>query len=119
MFQFIVIDIFMIAVGVVLYLIVRALPRIDEGHGPHFKTTVLEHWLTSEMPERIDRVLNSFLGKFIRRTKIVLMKVDNVLTNRLKKIKTEVGNGTPQKGFGEIVENKTETDNTTRAEEER
>ena len=111
MFQFIVIIIFMFALGTTLYLVVRALPRIDERRAAHSPTTMLERWITSEMPEKIDRTVNAFFGKFIRRLKIVLMRIDNVLTERLKKIKTEEGNGAASKGFGGIVENKEEKDN--------
>ena len=100
MFQFVVTNILMVSLGIVLYLVARALPRVDESiptHGP------LGRWVTSEIPERVDLALNSFLGKFLRRMKLFLLKIDNILTERIKKIKTENGNGKAKIDFNDIT----------------
>ena len=100
MFQFIITNILMVSLGIVLYLVARALPRVDETvpvHGP------LGRWVTSEIPERVDVALNSFLGKFLRRTKVFLLKIDYLLTERIKKTKTENGNGKAKIDFNDIT----------------
>ncbi len=88
MFQFIVTNILMVSLGTVLYLAVRTLPRIEEAASPE-KRGFLERWVTSEMPEKIDVILNSFLLKFLRRMRVAVMKLDNTLTGQLKKIQPE------------------------------
>lgn len=101
MFQFVVTNILMVSLGIVLYLVARALPRVDEtsrpAHGP------LGRWITSEIPERVDTALNNFLGKFLRRTKVFLLKIDNMLTEHIKKTKTENGSGKARIDFNDIT----------------
>ena len=91
MLQFIVTNIFLLSLGVILYVAVRTLPRIDENAMPE-KKGAWERWLASGVPEKIDRVLNGFLFKALRRLKVFLLKADNAVNTRLQKIKPE-GNG--------------------------
>ena len=87
LFQFIVTNIFLISVGTLIYLVVRTLPRIDE-HGPaEKKASLLERWMASEVPEKIDETVNTYTGKILRKVKVVLLKVDNVISKRLQKIR--------------------------------
>lgn len=112
MFQFVVINILMISVGVVLYLMIRALPRIDGEEDIPSRANILERWITSEIPEKVDVLLNNFLGKFFRRLKIALLKIDNYITKRMEKIKgVQAPNGKRSINFKQIVENKTEKEN--------
>jgi hypothetical protein len=85
--EFIFTIILMICVGIVLYLTVQALPRIEET--PADQKGFLERWAHSEMPEKIDAAVNNFLLKFLRRTKIFVLKLDNALAKHLQKIKPE------------------------------
>ena len=87
MLQFITTNILMVSLGVILYVVVRTLPRVDEN-APEQKSA-FEKWLTSEVPEKIDKALNGFLVKFLKKTKIFLMKADNTVTAQLKKVKPE------------------------------
>jgi hypothetical protein len=48
--------------------------------------------VTSDIPNQLDAITNVFLGKVFRRLKIHLMRFDNYLTERLKKMNPE-GNG--------------------------
>src|SRR2546425_1186605 len=88
MFQFIVTNILMVSFGTVLYLVVRTLPRIEETGEPE-KRGLLERWVTSEMPEKVDITLKNFLIKFLRRFRVVVLKLDNSVTKHLKKIQPE------------------------------
>ena len=85
--EFIFTIILMICLGTVLYLTVQALPRIEET--PSDQKGFLERWAHSEMPEKIDAAFNNFLLKFLRRTKVFILKLDNVLAKHLQKIKPE------------------------------
>ena len=109
MLQFVIVNIVMISAGVILYLVIRALPRIDEEEAPSRKANFLDRWAASELPEKFDVILNSFLEKILRRVKIFLLKIDNTLSGRLKKIKTE--NGKKESlidGFKKLSEDKRE-----------
>jgi hypothetical protein len=94
MLQFILTNVFLISLGGTLYMCVRTLPRIEGSARRTDKRTVFERWVMSEIPHKIDLALNATMGKFFRKTKVVLMRIDNYLTERLKKIHTGVnGNG--------------------------
>jgi len=105
MFQFIVTDLFMLSLGAILYLMVRALPRIAEE--PE-KKSFLDRWAHSEIPEKVDVALNGFLFKFLRRVKIFILKLDNALSRELHKIKPVDGAVKPNIDFKEIVEQRKE-----------
>jgi hypothetical protein len=77
--------ILMICLGIVLYLTVQALPRIEEV--PSDEKGFLERWAHSEMPEKIDAAFNNFLLKFLRKTKVLVLKFDNTLAKHLQKIR--------------------------------
>jgi len=85
--EFIFTIILMVCLGTVLYLTVQALPRIEEV--PSDEKGFLERWAHSEVPEKIDAAFNNFLAKFLRRTKVLILKLDNTLAKHLQKIKPE------------------------------
>jgi hypothetical protein len=105
MFQFIVTDLFMLSLGAILYLMVRALPRIAEE--PERKG-LLDRWAHSELPEKVDVAVNSFLFKFLRRVKIFVLKLDNTLSRELHKIKPVNDTAKSNIDFKEIAEQKKE-----------
>lgn len=84
MLSFIFSTILMLSLGSILYLAARTLPRVEEE--PRAKPNLLDRWAASELPEKIDTMFNAYLVKFLRKTKVLLLKVDNSLTDRLKKI---------------------------------
>ncbi len=94
MFQFIVTNIFMVSCGVLLYFVIRTLPRIEPDNGVPDTKGFFERLIVSRIPERVDGAVNNFLFKFLRKTKVVLLKVDNVVGKQIKRIQPEVsGNG--------------------------
>lgn len=86
--EFIFTLILMICLGIVLYLTVQALPRIEEAPAAD-QRGFLERWAHSEMPEKIDAAFNNFLLKFLRKIKVLVLKFDNALAKHLQKIKPE------------------------------
>lgn len=105
MISFIFTTLLMISLGTVLYLMVRALPRVAEetaADGSDRKT-LLDRWAHSELPEKIDRAMNGFLFKFFRKTRVTVLKLDNALGNRLKKMKPEDGAAKSAIDFKEIA----------------
>ncbi len=88
MLQFIVTNIFLISLGVILYVAVRTLPRLDPATPPDHKGA-WEKWLASGVPEKIDKFLNGFLVKILRRLKVLLLRADNAVSTQLKKVKPD------------------------------
>ena len=88
MLEFAFVTALMICLSAVLYLMVRALPRIAEDPAGESKG-MLDRWAHSEIPEKIDIFLNSFLFKFLRKIKVVVLKLDNNLGSHLQKMKAK------------------------------
>ncbi len=104
MAQFIITDIIMLSLGAMLYLAVRALPRIEEDTAATRGHTLVDRLLHSEIPHKIDAVVNSYSGKFFRKLKVLLMKFDNYLTHRIKKMNTHMnGTGKPKIDFKDVT----------------
>lgn len=86
--MFIFTTVLMVALSAVLYLMVRALPRIVEEPAPE-KRGLLDRWAHSQIPEKVDLALNGYLLKLLRRFKVSLLKIDNALSHHLQKVKPE------------------------------
>jgi hypothetical protein len=104
---FIFILLLMFSLSGVLYLMVRALPRIapesmDEAGGRH---GLLDRWAHSEIPEKIDAWFNGFLLKFLRKFKVATLKLDNSISGHLRKIHKQKIEKKPI-DFSDIVEAK-------------
>jgi len=87
MVEFVFVIVLMFCLSAVLYLMVRALPRIaPEANEPQ---GLLDRWAHSDIPERIDIALNGFLFKFLRKIKVAILKLDNNLGNHLQQMKAK------------------------------
>jgi hypothetical protein len=76
----------MLSLSVILYLVARTLPRIDDREAgiPSLKT----HWLVVYL-ERFDKRFKFYLEKTLRRSGIIVLKLDNVINRKLNKLKKE------------------------------
>jgi len=72
------------SLGAVVIILGRALPRIeDESVISRSRRGYFER-ISKKIPfERIDEAINVFLHKALRKIKIVLMKADNVVSEKL------------------------------------
>jgi hypothetical protein len=100
---FIFVLILMFSLSGVLYLMVRALPRVAEVEGESGgsgagaagiaavpgRRGLLDRWAHSELPERIDGAFNTWFLKFLRKFKVFTLKLDNAITKHLHKIHSE------------------------------
>ena len=84
MAEFIFVTVLMICFSTVLYLMVRALPRVEESSSE--KRGFFDRWAHSELPEKFDTAMNGFMLKFLRKVKVVILKLDNTLSRHLQKI---------------------------------
>lgn len=86
MFKFILNILIMVSLGVILYLVARTLPRIDDRDAgiPTLKT----HWFVVYL-ERFDKKFRYYLEKTLRRSGIIVLKLDNVINKKLSSLKKE------------------------------
>jgi len=105
MLEFAFTSILMVSLSAVLYLAARALPRIAEepqaeGDG---RRGFLDRWAHSQIPEKVDMAFNGFMLKFLRRVKVFILKLDNLLSRHLQKVKPEDTSKKPNIDFKEIA----------------
>lgn len=87
MYDFLLQTSFFVSLGIVIYLLARAVPRVHESgdvvHAPGRFDRLL-----SKLPlQKIDARLNVFLEKFLRRAKVILMKFDNSINYHLGRLR--------------------------------
>ena len=93
----------MVSLSAVLYLVVRALPRIAEEPSVKQGGGLADSWKRSEIPEKIDAAMNGFLLKFLRKVRVALLKIDNALSRHLQKVRPEENGKKPSIDFREIA----------------
>lgn len=99
----------MLSLGTIFFMLVRSLPRIQEGEEKKEKKSLFEKWLVSELPEKADLLMSNLLVKWLRKIRIFILKLDNILGNHLSKINPHTGKSrTNGGGFADIVEDKEE-----------
>lgn len=94
----------MLCLGAMLYLMVRALPRVEEVPAGEAKVpkNILERWAHSELPEKIDAAFSAFMLKFLRRVKIIVLRIDNAIAKSLRKIQPQENRANTNIDFKEI-----------------
>lgn len=89
--------ILMTSLGIMVYLIARAVPRINDiekiDNGYYSK---IDNFISFLKVEKIDVFFSVILEKVLRKLKFYLMKWDNILTSHIKKIKKENGDNEKQ-----------------------
>jgi len=103
MLEFVFVSILMVSFSAVLYLMARALPRIVEEPQLEEPRSFLDRWAHSQIPEKVDVALNGFLLKFLRKLKVFVLKLDNMLSRHLQKVKPETESKKPAIDFKEIA----------------
>ena len=74
------------SLGLIIYLFARAVPRVGEAEAP--RGSGFFDKLMAKLPmAKIDKSLDSFFAKFLRKLRVVIMKLDNFINHRLGKLK--------------------------------
>ena len=102
MIEFIFTILLMFSLSFLLYLMVRALPRMAEEPTVGDNKNLLDRWAHSDIPEKIDATFNGFLLKFLSRTKIMVLKMDNTLGKQLRRMRTEKTDQKQVRDFNDI-----------------
>ncbi len=104
----------MLSLGTIIYLIARATPRVGDVEESFRKETFHEKLdkLIARIPfDKMDVFFSVWLEKTMRKTKLLLMKWDNALTEHLKKVR-KMGSASASEEkkniFASLEENKEE-----------
>jgi hypothetical protein len=88
------------SLGLIIYLLARAVPRVSDAAAPAKSVNFFEKLMAKLPMAKIDESINSFLAKFLRKSKVVIMKVDNFINHRLGKL-TRKNGSSEKKGDGD------------------
>ena len=110
MYNFILQITIMLSLAVMIYLAARVVPRVSEMPTPTNQKNHVDQLVKKIPLDKIDFFLNSLVAKFLRKSKIFVLKLDNLISNSLNKFKTTNENGKDalkrdilnDKGGGEI-----------------
>lgn len=86
-FKFILEIIIFLALGAVVYFLARALPRVNNVDFQRSASSRIS-WMMPYL-EKTDKWLQIFLERFLRRLKILVMRLDNWVSQRLAGFKKE------------------------------
>lgn len=87
MIRFILVNVLLISFGGILYIVARTLPRLEEeSQKKEEKLNLLEKFIISDLSYKIDAIFYFYIVKILRILKVLVLRLDNYLTNKLKKI---------------------------------
>ncbi len=106
-----VIEMVMVAsLAAVLYIAARVLPRVNEAEVDSVVPHIVVVRLTGYF-ERFDEWFAFISEKFLRRVRVILLKLDNVVSKKLSRFKKETGVpqgipdiSKPEENFGKDLE---------------
>jgi hypothetical protein len=77
-----------VSLGVVIFVLTRAVPRIGEiSPGGNRALDQIDQLIAKIPLDKADAMLNSFLGKILRRIRLVIMRVDNFVNEKITRLK--------------------------------
>jgi len=74
------------SLGVIIYLIAKTIPRIDDT--PPKELVFREHWVIQKI-ERLDKKIKASSEKFLRRLGIILLRWENKINKKVTRLKEE------------------------------
>lgn len=87
MYNFVLQMVMMLSLGTMVYLAARALPRVGERVVPSSPAQYVDKLVKKIPVEKLDLFLSAVLEKMLRKSKILILKVDNRVTFYLNKFK--------------------------------
>ena len=100
LYSFIFETIIFLGIGVVIFILARALPRIEDETAPRVSQKNKLVSVVQNIPlDKIDGVIKLAVHKTLRKTKIIISKADNLVTEKMKVVrpnpKKKDGTGLP------------------------
>ena len=95
--------------GLIVYLFARALPRVtDEATAPPSKLWLRVEDYFRKLPlQKIDAALSGVIEKFLRKARVVVMKLENAVNAGIHKVRNgKNGSASEDKSSGDLFEKK-------------
>ncbi len=93
MYNFILQTIVMLGMAAIIYLFARAMPRVSESSVQSKGGDYIEELLNKIPFEKADAFVSMLIEKALRNLKVVILKLDNLVTKHLRNLKPTVGLG--------------------------
>ena len=90
MYDFLLQTIFFVSLGVVVYMLARAVPRVSESGEVMHVEGRLDRLLARLPLHKIDDRLNALFEKILRTLKVWIMKSENVVDDRMDRLKAHL-----------------------------
>ncbi len=74
------------SLGFIIYLMARALPRVENNPQPPRGPNFFEKLIAKVPMSRLDNDINGFLARLLRKFRVVTLKLDNFINDRLGKL---------------------------------
>lgn len=72
-----------------VYMFIRALPRVADKSEPPTVYDYFDTWIAKFPLHHLDNRLNALLFKFLKRVRVVVMRIDNYLIRHLQQVQKE------------------------------
>ena len=79
------------SLGIVVYLFARGVARAGETASVTHRVGFFDRLLSRLPLEKVDEALNVFSEKFLRRTRVFILRADNWVNSMLSKVKRQNG----------------------------
>lgn len=86
MYNFFLEIVFMLSLGLMVYLLAIALPRV-QNNSKNRVSEVISRLIKRVPLERIDSVLNTIFEKILRKFRVIILKIDNWVSSSLGRVK--------------------------------
>ncbi len=87
MYNFILQLIVMLSLGAIIYLIARAAPRVTEAESSLSKENYFDKLMQKLPLEKADAFVSAYLEWFLRKLKIVILRLENIVEKHFRKLK--------------------------------
>lgn len=106
MYNFILQLIVMLSLGAIIYLIARAAPRVTEAESPLPKENYFDKLVRKLPLEKADAFVSAYFEWFLRKLKIVILRLENIVEKHFRKLKPAAGSSIAEKPslFGNLAE---------------
>lgn len=91
------------SLGLVIYLLARAVPRVEDAPAPARGPNFFDKLMAKIPMAKIDEAINSSLAKFLRKIKVLILKIDNFANDRLGKLTKKSDNGDKKDGEQKLL----------------
>lgn len=82
----------MVSLGTIIYLVARAVPRVNENAKFERRENYFDALFKKLPIEKADAFASMIAEKTLRKFKILVLRLDNLLTKQLKNFKSEPSN---------------------------